>query len=216
MSATAMINIAKNQLGLDEDTYRGMLHRVTGKVSLREMSEADKLKVIDDLKQKGFDPAVKSPSKGKRKRLEGKFAAKLQALWIAGYNLGVVTNGSDEALIAFVKRQTKLDHVRFLHDPADGYKAIESLKRWLNRAAGVKWAKDALVPDWANQPHGQIVLAQWQTLTKAGRINGESLSETVWSICGYDGKPVLNNLKPKEWQAAMNELGRRIRKADRL
>ncbi len=215
MKSIALINIAKNQLGLDEDTYRGMLHRVTGKVSLRVMTEIEKQRVIEDLKQKGFDQSVKKASKGGRKRLTGKYAAKLQALWIAGYNLGVVTNGSDDALIAFVKRQTKLDHVRFLHDPNDAYQAIESLKRWLNRAAGVSWAKDPLVPDWANQPHGQIVLAQWQTLTKAGRINGESLSETVWSICGYDGKPVLNNLKPKEWQAAMNELGTRIRKADR-
>ncbi|CAN7260292.1 gp16 family protein [Brucella pseudogrignonensis] len=214
MKSIALINIAKNQLGLDEDTYRGMLHRVTGKVSLRIMSEAEKLNVIEDLKQKGFDPTAKRPLKDSRKRLEGKFAPKLQALWIAGFNLGVVTNGSDEALIAFVKRQTKLDHVRFLHEPADGYAAIESLKRWLNRAAGVSWAKDPLVPDWANQPHGQIVLAQWNLLTKAGHTNGERLSETAWSICGYDGKPTLNNLKPKEWQAVMNGLGKRIRGAN--
>lgn len=213
MKSIALINIAKSQLGLDEDTYRGMLHRVTGKVSLRVMSETEKQNVIEDLKQKGFDPSVKATSKGGRKRLTGKYAAKLQALWIAGYNLGVVTNGSDEALIAFVKRQTKLDHVRFLHEPNDANQAIESLKRWLNRAAGVSWAKDPLVPDWANQPHGQIVLAQWNLLTKAGRTNDERLSETAWSICGYDGKPLLNNLKPKEWQAVMNALGMRIRGA---
>ncbi|MGO1161713.1 gp16 family protein [Brucella sp. C7-11G] len=213
MKSIAIINIAKNQLGLDEDTYRGMLHRVTGKVSLRFMSETEKQNVIEDLKQKGFDPSVKKTSKGARKRLTGKYAAKLQALWIAGYNLGVVTNGSDEALIAFVKRQTKLDHVRFLHEPNDAYQAIESLKRWLNRAAGVSWAKDPLVPDWANQPHGQIVLAQWNLLTKAGRTNDERLSETAWSICGYDSKPLLNNLQPKEWQAVMNALGMRIRGA---
>lgn len=211
MKSIAIINIAKNQLGLDDDTYRGMLHRVTGKVSLRVMTEIEKQNVIEDLKQKGFDPSVKNTSKGGRKRLTGKYAAKLQALWIAGYNLGIVTNGSDEALIAFVKRQTKLDHVRFLHEPNDANQAIESLKRWLNRAAGVSWAKDPLVADWANQPHGQIVLAQWNLLTKAGRTNDERLSETAWCICGYDGKPLLNNLKPKEWQAVMNELGKRIR-----
>lgn len=211
MKSIALINIAKNQLGLDEDTYRGMLHRVTGKVSLRVMTEAEKQNVIEDLKQKGFDPSVKRASKGGRKRLTGKYAAKLQALWIAGYNLGVVTNGSDEALLAFVKRQTKLDHVRFLHEPNDAYQSIESLKRWLNRAAGVSWAKDPLVPDWANQPHGQIVLAQWTVLTKAGHTNEERLAETAWTICGYDGKPMLNNLNLKEWQAVMNALGKRIR-----
>ncbi|GAA5626999.1 hypothetical protein Brsp05_02282 [Brucella sp. NBRC 12953] len=146
MSSTTIINIAKNQLGLDEDTYRGMLHRVTGKVSLRVMTEVEKQNVIEDLKQKGFDPAAKRPLKDSRKRLEGKYASTLQAMWIAGYNLGVVTNGSDEALIAFVKRQTNLDHVRFLHNPAAANKAIESLKSWLKRAAGVDWKKDVMLP----------------------------------------------------------------------
>lgn len=215
MKSTAAIHVAKKQLGLDDDTYRAICIRVTGQNSSAAMTENQRLKLIDEFRRQGFKPVSTGGRKGTRKRLEGKFAAKLQALWSAGYNLGVVTNASDEALIGFVKRQTKLDHVRFLHDAADGYKAIESLKRWLSRAARVKWAKDALVPDWANQPHGQIVLAQWQSLTKSGRTNGASLSETVWSICGYDGKPVLNNLKPKEWQTIMNELGRRIRRADR-
>ncbi|EXL08201.1 hypothetical protein BG46_01345 [Brucella anthropi] len=213
MTAIAKINIGKQQLGLDEDTYRELLFRVTGKVSLRDMTDNEHQLVLADLQSKGFKPASKGAGKGTRKRLEGKFAPKLQALWIAGFNLGVVTNGSDEALIAFVKRQTGLDHIRFLHDPADGYKAVECLKRWLNRAAGVSWAKDLLVPDWANQPHGQIVLAQWNILTKSDRTNGERVSETAWAICGYDGKPMLNDLKPKEWQKVMNELGKRVRGA---
>lgn len=216
MNSTALINIGKNQLGLDDDAYRGMLHRVTGKTSLRIMSEVEKQNVIEDLKQKGFNPTVKGPSNSKRKRLEGKFAPKLQALWIAAYNLGVVTNGSDEALIAFVHRQTGLDHIRFLHDPADAYKAIETLKKWLTRVAEVDWKKDTFLPDWANQPAGQTVTAQWRILTRESRTNGKGLAETVWSICGYKGKPQLNDLKKEEWQNAMNILGRRVRSAVKI
>ncbi|MEN5278721.1 regulatory protein GemA [Brucella sp. TWI432] len=216
MNSIAVIHVAKNQLSLDEDTYRGMLHRVTGKVSLREMTEDEKQNVIEDLNQKGFNPTVKRPLKGKRKRLEGKFAPKLQALWIAAYNLGVVTNGYDEALIAFVHRQTGLDHIRFLHDPADAYKAIETLKKWLTRAAEVNWKKDTFLPDWANQPAGQIVTAQWRILTRESRTNGKGLAETVWSVCGYKGKPQLNDLKKEEWQNAMNTLGRRVRLAVKI
>lgn len=207
----ALIQVGKKQLGLDEDTYRGMLHRVTGKISLREMSEDEKQNVIEDLKQKGFNPTVIRPSKGKKKRLEGKFAPKLQALWIAAFNLGVVTNGTDEALIAFVHRQTCLDHIQFLHDPADASKAIEALKRWLTRVAEVDWKKDTFMPDWANQSAGQIVTAQWRILTREGRTNGKGMAETVWSICGYKGKPQLNDLKKEEWQNVMNTIGRRVR-----
>lgn len=212
MSSLALINIAKTQLGLDEETYRSSLMRLTGKTSLRAMSEPERLKVIDDFKAKGFRPVRKTPLKPSSKQLQGRYAPKMQALWIAGYNLGVVTNGSDEALIAFVQRQTKLDHVRFLHDPADAYKAIETLKRWLTRAAGVSWAKDRFLPDWANKPHGQIALTQWSILKKNDQMASEEFAITAWTICGYDGKPQLNNLSEKEWQLVMNKLGERIRK----
>lgn len=212
MSSLAMINIAKKQLGLDEETYRSSLIRVTGKSSLRDMSEPERLKVIDDFKSKGFKAVRKVSSRTSKKRLEGRYTAKMQALWIAGYNLGVVTNGSDEALIAFVQRQTKLDHIRFLHDPADAYTAIESLKRWLNRAAGVSWAKDNFLPDWANKPHGQIALTQWSILKKQNLMVGTEFASTAWAICGHEGKPKLNNLTEKEWQLVMNKLGESIRK----
>ena len=54
MNSTAIINIAKGQLGLDEDDYRALLVRVTGVSSLRKMSERQKISVIDELKRMGF------------------------------------------------------------------------------------------------------------------------------------------------------------------
>lgn len=201
------IHIAKSQLGLDDDTYRDLATRITGKSSSKAMTESERQILLTEMERLGF----KVTSKSNQKRLEGKFATKLQALWIAGYNLGVVTNGSDEALIAFVKRQTKLDHVRFLHDAGDAYKAIEALKRWLNRAAGVSWAQDRFLPDWANKPHGQIALTQWSILNKNNHTQGAEFGTTVWKLCGYEGKPQLNDLNDKEWQLVMNKLGEKVR-----
>jgi hypothetical protein len=43
-------------------------------------------------------------------------------------------------MIAFVKRQTGLDHTRFLTDAADAARAIEALKAMCARA-GVVWPK---------------------------------------------------------------------------
>ena len=54
MTAKAIINIAKGQLGLDEDTYRALLVRVTGHDSLRAMSDAQHKLVIDEMKRLGF------------------------------------------------------------------------------------------------------------------------------------------------------------------
>ena len=59
---------------------------------------------------------------------EGPYAPKLQALWISAFHLGVVRNKDDKAMIAFVQRQAKVSHTRFLTDAGDARKAIEALQ----------------------------------------------------------------------------------------
>ncbi len=134
-SSTAAIHVAKKRLGLDDDTYRAKLEKITGKSSTKAMTEAERQAVLTVLRNEGFEPASKPAQKG----LQGKFAKKLQALWIAGYNLGVIRDRTDAALLAFVKRQTGLDHSRFLHHADDARAAIEALKGWLKREAGVMY-----------------------------------------------------------------------------
>ena len=100
MSRTiAAMHVAKKQLGLDDDSYRDALRQAVGKGSASEMTEAERQRVMEHFRSLGF----KAASKGGRKPLEGKFAAKLQALWIAGWNLGLVRDRDDRALIAFVE-----------------------------------------------------------------------------------------------------------------
>lgn len=54
----ATVHIAKNQLGMDDDSYRALLQHTTGKNSCSKMSLAELGQVIAAMKQKGF--AVKS------------------------------------------------------------------------------------------------------------------------------------------------------------
>lgn len=133
----AAIHVAKKQLGLDEDTYRAALMSAVGKSSAGDMTESERQKVLEHFRERGF----KARSTGRRKPLEGKYAGKLQALWIAGWNLGLVRDRDDRALLSFVKRQTGIDHVRFLRHGQDAMKAIEALKGWLARAGGVDWSE---------------------------------------------------------------------------
>jgi phage gp16-like protein len=153
----AAIHVAKKQLGLDDDTYRSALRQVTGKASAADMSEGERQKVLERFRQQGF----KAASTGARKPLEGKFAPKLQALWIAGWNLGLVRDRDDRALLAFVKRQTGIDHVRFLRHGQDAAKAIEGLKGWLERAGGVDWAEHT-------DPNDCVLAAQVRMLKGKG------------------------------------------------
>ncbi len=54
MNSLALIHIAKKEFKLDDDTFRDGLERVTGKRSLRAMSERQRIAVVDDFKAKGF------------------------------------------------------------------------------------------------------------------------------------------------------------------
>lgn len=210
-NSLAAIHIAKKQLGLDNDDFRAMCERVTGKRSTREMSEPQRIKLVEHFRQQGFKPV----SKGTRKQLEGKFAPKLQALWIACWNLGIIRNKSDQALLAFVKRQAGVDHTRFLTYDDDARKVIEALKAMMTREAGVNWSVDKFLPDWANEPHGQIVLAQWSILRSRGLTDDNvAMSATIWPLCGYTGRPVLSSLKSADWQVIMNKLGIKVRKTE--
>lgn len=101
MNSIAIINIAKAQLALDEDTYRALLIRVTGKASLRAMSEAQRIAVVEELKRLGF--RVKSG--GRKLPVSVKpYIRLIHALWKSCHRLGVIENGSREALRAFCKR----------------------------------------------------------------------------------------------------------------
>ena len=101
MNANAIINIARVQLGLEDDDYRALLLRVTGKDSLRTMSERQKIAVLDEMKRLGFrvraGGRALAPSHKPYIRL-------IHALWKNCARLGVIENGSREALRAFAHR----------------------------------------------------------------------------------------------------------------
>lgn len=103
MNTTAIINIAKGQLGLEEDDYRAILIRVTGRASLREMTERQKFAVIEDLKAKGFRIRATKGSKPLPKAFQP-HSRMIHALWKSCHLLGVIDNPSRDALRAFCKR----------------------------------------------------------------------------------------------------------------
>lgn len=103
MKTHAVINIAKVQLGLDDDTYRALLVRVTGKSSLRAMTERERIAVVDEMKRRGFRVVTKS---GRKLPAATKpYIRLIHALWASCARLGVIEDGSRPALRTFVANE---------------------------------------------------------------------------------------------------------------
>ena len=204
MSALASIHVAKKQLGLDEDTYRSLLQRVTGKTSAGAMSEGERGRVLDEMRRHGFKPA--------KKAVEGPFAAKLQALWIAAWNLGIVRDRTDAALLEFVSRQTSISHTRFLIDAEDAAKVVDALKAWMAREAGVDWSVTVTTTAWMKLPGAKIAVAQWNVLVRKEVLTGMEAATGFRKFVAEHAKAV-DRMTDKDWPTVMNLLGERVRKA---
>ncbi|RVG94861.1 regulatory protein GemA [Sinorhizobium meliloti] len=204
------IHVAKKQLGLDDDTYRAKLNNLTGKTSAKDMTEEERQSVLTVFRNEDSKPRENNRRPDGRAKLTGRFAAKLQALWIAAHNLGIVQNRDDAALIAFVKRQTGIDHVRFLKFPDDARKAVEALKAWIVRVGGVDWSDGKLRPDYARTDGYKIAWAQWLKLNP----HATSTSAFLTAVNELTGVPV-DQCSKDDWITVMNAFGRRVRATKR-
>ncbi|WP_164835019.1 regulatory protein GemA [Sinorhizobium meliloti] len=208
MTAFAAIHLGLKRLGIEGDDARDLYERLTGRRSLRDMSPKQQEAVVEELRRLGFKSDARRPDG--RPKLTGRFAAKLQALWIAAHNLGIIENRDDAALIAFVKRQTGIDHVRFLKFPDDARKAVEALKAWIARVGGVDWSDGKLRPDYARADGYKIAWAQWRKLNP----HATSTSAFLAAVKELTGVPV-DQCSKADWITVMNAFGRRVRATKR-
>lgn len=124
--AKQLIHIAKNELALDDDTYRDMLRGLELPPSTTEMSLPQLTKVLEHLKRSGF--AIRSKPKD-RAQADYPQAKMLRGLWLELHKLGYVKNPSEAALAAWVKRESKVDALQWLTS-AQAQAVIEKLKKW--------------------------------------------------------------------------------------
>lgn len=136
----AKVKIAQKELGIDDDTYRAMLERLTGKRSAADCDFAQLGKVLDELKVKGWTPKVvaggrmgTAPILSKPARADHPAARKARALWISLHQLGLVRDRRESALEAFAARQLKVERLQWA-DQGQVYKLIEALKAMAERA----------------------------------------------------------------------------------
>jgi len=196
----AKLHVLKGQMGLDDGDYRDMLETQFGKRSSTALSIAELETVVKRL----GDATQTAP------RMTGPYAPKLRALWLSAWNLGVVRNRSDDALVAFVKRQTGLEAVRWLRDAGAAAKAIEALKSWMVREAGVNWAAHP------HNPRAAVVDAQWRALCTMGVIKELAFGGGLDGQLTKYGEAVTAKTSratytEEDWDAIIAALGKKLR-----
>ncbi len=216
MSRTiAAIKIEQKKLGLDDDTYRAKLHILTGKTSTKDMTEAERQKVLVSLRGNVARPApVRQDGRDGKHKLSGKYLPKMRALWIACYNLGVIGDRRDSALEAFAmgRQLPNISDMRFVHKASDSASVIEAMKGMLARA-GVVWVDRLPCEPYEKSPGYKIARAQWAILHPAEPNSfWQAVTHIVTENISY------RNLSDAEWITVMNHFGpqvRRLKKAQK-
>ena len=209
MSKTiAAIKIEQKKLGLDDDTYRLKLQNLTGKTSTKDMTEAERQKVLVSLRGNQPKPvAFRHDGRDGKHRLSGKYLPKMRALWIACYNLGIIDDRRDAALEAFAmgRQLPQISDMRFVHKPEDGASVIEALKGMLTRY-GVVWNNPELSADHQKSHGYKIAIAQWSRLRARSGDFWPMVTELV------NQRPSYRDLTDAEWITVMNWFGAQLRR----
>ena len=125
-STLAKIHIAKQQLAMDDETYRAMLRAVGGVASSRDLDSAGAAKVLRHLERCGFEPKAGAG----RPRVAQPRAAQLRKIEALLADAGRPW----EYVTGMVKRVCKADAIEFCDDAMLG-KLIAALQYDANRRA---------------------------------------------------------------------------------
>lgn len=128
-----LIHVARRELCMDDDTYRLLLagmKGLDGATSTADLSVPNLLKVVEQLKQKGFKP--RSNKAGKRPLADDVQSKKIRSLWLELHDLGEVRDPSEAALAKFVQSMTRVSALQWL-STAQASRVIENLKQWMGR-----------------------------------------------------------------------------------
>lgn len=104
-----MIHVGCRELGLDEETRRGLQLIATGKTSMSDMTEADLRQVVDALKQRGFKPYGSTYYTARKGKAKGHAAAPradlrfVHVLWRQLGEAGALKRPGRDGLNAFIR-----------------------------------------------------------------------------------------------------------------
>lgn len=127
----AQIHIAIADLKWSDDDYRAILFAKTGKRSAGELDSTGRKRFLEHLRACGWNPRAKSTSKPLSPQ-----QWRMKKLWKELGAAGALHDGSDKALLAFVKANStaQVDSLQFV-PPRDAHHVIDALQGWLKRVS---------------------------------------------------------------------------------
>lgn len=129
-----LIHVAKRDLKMDDDVYRGILLKIGKTESSSKMTVPELERTLEHMKRCGFKVRSKNKSGiSSRPLASDPESRKIRALWLFLHKLGLVKNPSEKALTAYVKRMTKVDDLQWLNGDQTLI-MIETLKKWAMRS----------------------------------------------------------------------------------
>lgn len=165
------IHAMSKELQLSDDSYRDVLERVTGQRSAALCPDDKLYDVVSEFERLGAG----RKTNGKRPFAGSAMAMRCRALWLNLWHLDELESGSEQALAAFVKRQTGREDLRFCNAEQLAT-VIEALKDMCSRVGlDMKQSASPLVPKRS------LVREQWARLHRAGwaKVAGD------WGLAGY-------------------------------
>jgi phage gp16-like protein len=131
-----LLAIGKQQLGWDEEFYRGIwlpmqgaTKDADGRYSATTLSIAQLFQALEKMRAAGFRPKSKASNRAQAGDPQSKM---IRGLWLELHELGAVRNPSESSLAAYVKRQAGVEALQWLNND-QASQVIEALKQWVKR-----------------------------------------------------------------------------------
>ena len=136
----AKVHVAKKQLGLDDATYRAVLHRAAGITSVADAGPSHFDAILAEFRRLGWKAQSATPKGGKAPRRPLSKNAQIRMIYAVWGDISpMLAVGDESALRSFVQRMTKTEAnpagvsaPEFLKDDQPG-KVLEGLKAWRAR-----------------------------------------------------------------------------------
>ena len=130
------VHLAKAALGLEDEEYRALLRRASGKDSSAKMTMGELDKTLAEFKRLGWQPSWQAKPTGDWRAPAAKaYVRKIYSLWWGLTGIWPLNPAEKRRrLRRFVRRQTGRDDPEWL-TPADANKVIEGIKAIKKRQA---------------------------------------------------------------------------------
>ena len=122
---TARIHIGKARLGMDDDTYRAFLQRLTGKSSSKDMSTGQRARVLMEMTRLGAFKDARRPLTRQQRACLGK--------WYDLRKRGIVHSKDKSSFNRYIKRYFGKNNLADLADDETN-KLYNMLEGWLQGA----------------------------------------------------------------------------------